>query len=483
MRAAIIENRLPTGLTLPQSSRTSNQTQITIKTAAQNRLDAAKRWVASAALNVESAKHQLEAALKARHEALNEQLEAQTFLEQVNSISNEASIKLTQQSKLSVTLDNKVKDTETDAMLPFLAKPSDESLKIDSSKRNEGVTLNRRLKKGLLFPDGDLTREQRSKTSLPTPSEESALKSTQEYNSSTDASNCNRANGIKDDLAVTAHQEQSDDVDNASSTESCAMSSKARDKDLTEAIEDHNGQRQQTNTLPLKKRPSYKKSSDSSEDENDESIIHLKTVQPSSKRNRRFDDLTPAAQEVLRKTVLSSLSNNGEVDPVDMKRATDTGIPEQSVLDAVKLAWGRLRSKAIDVAKGKMKMLNGIEFKGFDVSEFDGLYELCLEERRSNADPNSESYLPPSFEKRHIHNGKTAVFRLYYIGSSYKEDPSKWEIMCSEKLQDEDGRAVIRYKGSISRPKSNAETVSSFTKTWVSSVGEECEVTVTPLYI
>lgn len=447
MRAAIIENRLPIALNLQVAPRrSSNQSQITLKAAAQNRLVAAKKWVASAALNVESAKQQLDAALKARHEALNEQLEAQVFLNQVSCMTNGEPMGATQRPTMSLELPTKT--SEKDALLPDKdptvitksQKTTEQST--DKSEADSIALMSTAKDQGTETEDGVLPF-------LAKPNE----------NNTPDEKNRDKAN-----------------------------TTQANDKESTTDAETSTEHKQQLNALPLKKRPSNLEkmvttsSSDdecNSDDGKKEYAVYLKTVHPDTARNRRFNDLAPDAQEVLRKSVLSSLSNNGKVDPADMKRAKDAGIPEQSVVEAVKIAWNRLRHKAKSAAKGKM--LHGIEFKGFSLSEFDGVYDIC-QDKRSDADPDSKSYLPPSFQKKLTQNGKTTTFRLYYIGNEYKNDPSKWEIMSSAGPLDEDGKTVIRYKGSITRPEGDSET-KSFCKAWVSTVGEECDVTVTPLYI
>jgi hypothetical protein len=169
-----------------------------------------------------------------------------------------------------------------------------------------------------------------------------------------------------------------------------------------------------------------------------------------------------------------------------MKRASSIGIPSHAVEDAVKVAWDKLRSKASDAAKSNTsagRVLHGIELSGFALSEFDGVYERCREESKPGHDQ------PPSFQKKLVYNGKTAIFRLRYCGDDYQKDPSKWGVSLlhdeaeKDETRDKVAAATPRYNGSITREKaSDANSVESFTRTWITPAGKECEVTVTPLY-
>jgi hypothetical protein len=482
MRAAILENRLPTGLLLPphvlpqpcSMSQPSEQTAITIKAAARRRLEAAKRWVSTSAANVESIRHQLDAALKVRHEALNEQIEAARFLDRVN-----ASLASEKRQNRMMQMRNRRNKAENPSKVPagketetisFLPSPESNVATEESNqtKSGEGSDRAEETEQPKEKQSGEMTKQNDHVNTLPT--ENTGISETVETGRDDD--------GSTEDTSTTHDNE---------SNPNSADSSKP------------------TNKIPLKKRPSNSQVNDTdayqdpktsdilneekcnhekSEDGIADQIIHLKTVPPpTTTANRRFIDLTPEAQDILRKTVLASLSNNGQLDAIALKRATDIGIPEHSVKDAVRVAWDKLRSKVSDAAaqsiaasSKKVLHLAGVVLSGFDLSEYNGVYLRCHEED-STAASNSGPAKPPCFEKKDAIND-TSTFRLYYVGKNYPPQgiDNNWEV-AGEKSQ-------MRYSGSLARSEKvdGSDSAKSFRNLWVSSAGRECLVTITPLY-
>jgi hypothetical protein len=498
MRAAILENRLPQALIPAATTVSSNQRKITLKAAALRRVEAAKRWVASAALNVESAKKQLEAARKARLEALTEQAEATNFLEQVLDSIPDGGFSFkrsTGESKSASLLQSKHKNSNAGSVVPTkeadtetknpepnssTAKPADETTAGTHEPANDDKT------------NGEHEASDESKDHCDVSGKNDAESFVEEKESLA-------AQRKNDDKANDAYDEVSDEPKdpceakgksngNGSSVDNALVNSTKSKKEKETSVV----QKLQTNNLPLKKGPSSigsaaRDNSSEAADDIDESIIYVKTTaHPPADRNRRFSDLAPEAQEVLRKTVLAALSSNGKINPALMKCATDRGIPPRAVEDAVKVAVNKLRSVASNAAKSKTpngRVLYGIELSGFGLSEFDGVYEKCREE----SEPASNH--PPTFQKKLTYNGKTAIFRLGYCGDDYQKDTSKWEVslLLDEAEKKETGGNIAadipRYSGSITRQKASDNNSSeSFTRTWISSSGKECELTVTPLY-
>ena len=437
MRAAILENSLPAALlALPSKSSQTEppSNKISIMEAAQQRLDEANRWVASASMSVESARKHLDSVTRARNAALTAKMEATEFLRIVTAM------------QLQKTLNGTSADMES----------SQRQISVKESLAGETKDDNE-----------------------PSDKRDNLLK---------------KSSDVDDDTAETVEK---------SHGKVCHGFTICLDKDDSNGVaaEEHPKTTEQnsskkTNSLPLKKRQSNIEvngrpeghpeslvnntlNSDEMEDNkqknnnSDDAIIHLKTIPAPSKQNRRFNDLTPEAKEILRKIVLSSLSKNGKIDAAAMKRATDIGIPEQAVISAVKVAWDKLRNTVADAAKNMgASVLHGIELRGLGLAEFDGVYERCLEESPySKVDPDH----PPSFQKKLTYNDQTAVFRLYHT-----DVPGHWEIS----FVDKDGKEEKKYSGAIARPKkaSGGDTAKSFEREWVSVAGKVCSVTITPLY-
>ena len=420
MRAAILENTLPAALLALKSISSETKPtahKISIMEAAQQRLEEANRWVRSASMSVESARKHLDAVTKARNAALNAKMEAAEFLRQVTTIH----------------LPNALNETSRDNEEPIVRETKDNSVILDKRSNLSKI------------PSGVNRKEVTEKTN-----ERICHELTPGVDQNTD-------NRISPEKHLKSSEQRSSDK-----TKSLPLKKRQSNVEVDEESESH--QETTASNTPNSNETESSKLKNS----NDDGIIHLKTTPAPSKQNRRFSDLPPEAKEILRKTVLSSLSNNGIIDKVAMERATNIGIPEEDVTAAVKVAWNKLRNTVANVAKGNNasseKVLHGIELRGLGHAEFDGVYDRCTKQRKDDPDH------PPSFQKKQTCDERTAVFRLYQT-----DVPGNWEISLNEEK---------KYTGTISRSKkaSGDDSAKSFEREWTSVAGKVCSVTITPLY-